>query len=330
MKFVHVISASTGKDSQATMLLAIKRVGKENCRFVMADTGNEDPKVFEHARYLERELGITIEILRADFSTEIAAKRMFIARDQRVRKRRQKDRDTQGNVIRVRTMAVRWTNKAKRRALAALHPSGNPFLDLCLWKGRFPSRRAQFCTQQLKTLPLVEYQMRLVDEGFGVISWQGVRRDESHKRSDARLFERIGPRLYAFRPIVAWTAQRTVDHSLARGLDVNPLYSEGFDRVGCMPCINCGKKDIKNTARRRPEAIDRIEEWERLVGAVSKRGAASFFPDPSRDAHLDKRGIRNIVRWAHTTRGGKNFDLLDTDDGAGCSSSYGLCDAPTN
>ena len=37
---------------------------------------------------------------------------------------------------------LRWSNKAKRRALAVMYPSGNPFLDLCMWKGRFPSRMA--------------------------------------------------------------------------------------------------------------------------------------------------------------------------------------------
>ena len=143
MKFIHVISVSSGKDSQATLLLAINRVGKENCRFVMADTGNEDPLVFSHLDYLENNLGIKIDILRSDFSEQIAGKRMFIARDQRFGRKNGKK--------------IRWTNKAKRRTLAVLHPTGNPYLDLCLWKGRFPSRRAQFCTQFLKTEPMVEY-----------------------------------------------------------------------------------------------------------------------------------------------------------------------------
>jgi 3'-phosphoadenosine 5'-phosphosulfate sulfotransferase (PAPS reductase)/FAD synthetase len=36
-----VVSVSGGKDSTATALLAIERYGRENCRFVMADTGHE-------------------------------------------------------------------------------------------------------------------------------------------------------------------------------------------------------------------------------------------------------------------------------------------------
>lgn len=326
MKFVHVVSVSSGKDSQATMLLAIARCGVENCRFVFADTGNEDRAVFDHLDYLRAALDVRIDVLRADFSEQIAAKRMFIARDRRVRKRLVTKRDKSGNVIERSVQTVRWTNKAKRRALSVLHPTGNPFLDLCLWKGRFPSRKAQFCTQELKTVLLVEYQMALVDQGYGAISWQGVRRDESENRRDAKLMERVGQRHWIFRPIVEWTAQQTVDYVRSNGLQVNRLYREGFDRVGCMPCINCGKKEINNIGLRRPREITRLQEWERLVGMASKRGEASFFPNPDREIHLDKRGIAKMVSWAKTTHGGKQFSLIEESDADACSSSYGLCD----
>lgn len=336
---VHVISVSTGKDSQAVMKLAIDRVGKKNCRFVLCDTGNEDDAVFEHKAYLEQALGITIEVLRADFSDQIAAKRIFIARDQRTKRVYDTIDVPTGEtneagypVTRKQKVGggrrIRWKNKAKRRALAVLHPSGNPYLDLCLWKGRFPARRNQFCTGELKTIPMVDYQMRLMDAGYGVISWQGIRRDESAKRKNAKLFERVGPKLWIFRPIILWTAQQTVDYCLSHGLYVNPLYSQGFDRVGCMPCINFGKKDIANTAVRRPQAITRLEEWERLVGLASKRGEAAFFPNPNRDAHLNKRGIHAMVEWSRTSRGGKQFAMfaIQAADSAECASSFGLCD----
>lgn len=334
---LHVVSVSSGKDSQATMMLAIERIGRERCRFVFADTGNEDASVFEHLNYLRSALGVTIDVVRGNFDAEIAAKREFIARDQRFGRTYDTvkvptgDADAEGRpIFRLRKVGgghrVRWSNKAKRRALAVLYPSGNPFLDLCMWKGRFPSRKAQFCTEQLKTLPLVEYQMRLIDQGHRVVSWQGVRRDESAQRKNAKQFERIGGGLYAYRPIIEWTAQRVVDFVVLRGLKLNALYSEGFDRVGCMPCINCGKKEIKNIALRKPAEIDRLAHWESLVAQASKRSAASFFTNPDREAHLHKRGIVKMVEWSQTTRGGIQFDLLAETVAAACSSSYGLCD----
>ncbi len=337
MRFLHVVSVSSGKDSEATMLLAIDRAGKENCRFVFADTGNEDAAVFAHLDYLRSKLGITIDVLRSDFSEQIAGKRSFIANDRRVGRKYDTVKIPTGEfdadgypAYRLKKVGsghrVRWSNKAKRRALAVLHPSGNPYLDLCMWKGRFPSRRAQFCTQELKTLPLVEYQMALIDQGFGVISWQGIRRDESEKRKAAKLSERIGKRLWIFRPIILWTAQQTIDFCLSKGVRVNPLYAEGFDRVGCMPCINCGKKEISNIALRRPGEIGRLAKWEWLVGQASKRGVSTFFPNPHRDDAADKRGIYAMVQWAKTTHGGKQFNLLQETDSAACSSSFGLCD----
>src|SRR5947208_1783729 len=136
---------SGGKDSTATALLALEKYGRDACRFVFADTGNEHALTLGYLDYLRLTLDIQIDVVRASFADEIANKRMFIARDKRTR--------------RVNGRRIRWSNRRKREALAVLHPTGNPFLDLCLWKGRFPSRKAQFCTQQLKTIPLVEYQM---------------------------------------------------------------------------------------------------------------------------------------------------------------------------
>lgn len=177
MPIMHVVSISSGKDSTATMLLALQRFPKNKLRFVFADTGNEHELVYEYLNYLEERLDIKIDRLRADFSRQIKNKRKFIANDQRVGRKKGKK--------------IRWSNKAKRRALESLVVTGNPYLDLCAWKGRFPSRRAQFCTEFLKKIPLVKYQHGLIDHGYTVISWQGVRRDESDARRDVKKLEKM-------------------------------------------------------------------------------------------------------------------------------------------
>src|SRR3989304_9990536 len=58
-------------------------------------------------------------------------------------------------------------------------PTENAYLDLCIIKGRFPSRKAQFCTDFLKKRPINEYVNNLVALHGQVESWQGVRADES-------------------------------------------------------------------------------------------------------------------------------------------------------
>lgn len=291
LKVTHVVSVSGGKDSTATLLIAIYRVGRENCRFIFCDTGNEHAEVYEYLAYLEQALDITIDRLKADFSERIANKRMFIARDQRTGRKNGKK--------------LRWSNKAKRRALAVLHPTGNPFLDLCLWKGRFPSRKAQFCTQELKTAMAVTYQIDLIDAGHSVVSWQGIRRDESPNRRNAKKIERIGPKLWTFRPIVEWTAAQVFAYCTEQGIQPNPLYKQGMTRVGCMPCINVNKGELKQIAARFPDHILRIHVWEQLVSQASKREAATFIPAPGiTPAQAKDNGIYSVVVWSRTSRGG--------------------------
>jgi len=314
----HVVSVSGGKDSTATLLIALQRCKHGDVIPIFCDTGNEHEQTYEYLMYLERALGIKIHRLKADFSEQIASKRRFIARDQRL------GRDKSGR-------KVRWTNKAKRRALAVMHPTGNPFLDLCIWKGRFPSRKAQFCTQELKRDMAVGFQLDLIEQGHSVLSWQGVRRDESFNRRNAKSYERLAPRLWTYRPIVAWTALDVFDFCASNKIQPNPLYLQGMSRVGCMPCINVNKGELKQISTRFPEHIERIANWEKIVCSASKRGFSTFIADAD-----DRQDLRQIfldlniwarVEWSKTTRGGRQYDLFsDLTPADSCASSYGLCE----
>lgn len=226
---------------------------------------------------------------------------------------------------------MRWSNKAKRRALSVMYPSGNPFLDLCMWKGRFPSRKAQFCTEELKRNMAVGFQLELMEAGHRVVSWQGVRRDESENRRHAKKVERVGRGLWIMRPIVEWTAEQALDIAQAKGIKSNPLYMQGMTRVGCMPCINVNKGELRAIALRFPQHPQRISDWERKVGMCAKRGFSTFIADAH--AARDRRQVfadLNIwarIEWSKTTRGGRQFDLLQVlDDAVACSSAYGLCE----
>ncbi|KPC52997.1 phosphoadenosine phosphosulfate reductase domain-containing protein [Amantichitinum ursilacus] len=363
MSIKHVISVSAGKDSTATLQLAIERFGASKVVAIFCDTGNEDEAVFAYLDYLERHFGIRIHRLRADFAPEFARKREFIAGDQRTRREYDTTpvfdaegnpvpkRDGRGNLIMRKANVnreqvlvpvqktkkigggrrVRWSNKAKRRALAALHPTGNPFLDLCMLKGRFPSRMAQFCTERLKRDLAVEFHMELMDQGHTVVSWQGVRRDESDARANVATLERVAPNLYIYRPIAAWTALEVFAYCAKKSIRPNPLYLQGFNRVGCMLCINAGKGEIRRAAARLPHHTSRLAEWETIVSSCSKRGYSTFFHKTdekgSPAAIFSRSKIAQVIEWAKTTRGGRQYDLLaQAEEVNSCSSSYGLCD----
>lgn len=314
----HVVSFSGGKDSAATLGLAIERCGRENVVCLSVDTGNEHEITINHIKHTSEVLGIDIEVLKADFSEQIKAKRRFISTDQRI------GRDKYGRKL-------RWSNKSKRRALSVLHPTGNPFLDLCLWKGRFPSRMAQFCTEELKRNVLVSRQIDIIDDGWAVVSWQGIRRDESAKRFSAKKFERLGPRHWIFRPILDWSASDVIEYCIHNGIPINDLYKQGMGRVGCMPCINVRKSELMEISNRFPEYIRVKELWEDLVSKSSKRGFSTFFhhgaSDIKRNDELFLRNkISESVNWSKTSMGGVQFDLFSIGEVASCSSQYGLCE----
>ena len=326
---LHVVSVSGGKDSTAAYCRAIER--GVPFRAVAADTGNEHPATYDAVNTLhEKTGGPKVEWVKADFAERIAGKRRFI------------EANWEAHGVPADLVA---------RALAVLHPTGNPFLDLCLWKGRFPSRKAQFCTAELKVHPIDKHFTRpMLATGKTVVSWQGVRAAESIVRRDLPPMQRLVShndlpgRLYVFRPLLRVTS---VDEVFAisrrHGVEPNPLYGWGLKRVGCFPCINCSKAELALVDGRFPEQVERLEEWERLVSEACKRGQATFFAivnDPiMRDewTALEKAGqiphdlagagfgVRRMVEWAKTDRGGRQYSLLARDVSTVCN-EWGACE----
>lgn len=330
----HIVSVSGGKDSTATYCRAIER--GLPFRAVAADTGNEHPATYEAVNTLHLKTGgPQVEWVKADFSFQIARKREFIARN--------------------------WESHGVppdlvTRALDVLIPTGNPFLDLCLWKGRFPSRKAQFCTQSLKVEPIDDFVTRpALATGTTVVSWQGVRAAESEVRRHLSPLQKIEVhadlpgKFFVFRPLLRVASVDDVFAiSRRHGVEPNPLYGWGLKRVGCFPCINCAKSELALLDSHFPEQIERLESWERLVSEASKRGHSTFFTlvnDPVMSAEWEgflasggdpqglrtidplqvRFGIRRMVQWAKTDRGGRQYSLLARDFSTVCN-EWGACE----
>jgi 3'-phosphoadenosine 5'-phosphosulfate sulfotransferase (PAPS reductase)/FAD synthetase len=320
----HVVSVSGGKDSTATYCRAIER--GVPFRAVAADTGNEHPATYEAVNALHIKTGgPQVEWVKADFSRQIAGKRAFI------------EKNWERHGVPADLVA---------RALAVLHPTGNPFLDLCLWKGRFPSRMAQFCTESLKVEPIDQHVTRpLLETGATVISWQGVRANESEVRKHLPPFQRLDShpdlpgRLYVWRPLLrVESVEEVFAISRRHGVEPNPLYDWGLKRVGCFPCINCSKEELALVDRHFPEQVDRLEEWETIVSEACKRGYATFFAianDPVMQAEwnlvgldgfsLEQFGVRRMVEWSKTDRGGRQYSLFARDVPTACN-RWGVCE----
>lgn len=306
---MKLVSVSGGKDSTATLLLALERNPKDQVRAVFADTGNEHPATYDYVRYLGDALRINIKWVRQDFSDWWWRRRDYV-------------RD-------------KWPEKGVpaevvARALEVLEagPTGNPYLDLCIIKGRFPSRKAQFCTQFLKTEPLTEYALELIEKHGAVESWQGVRAEESESRAKLPEREERGGGYSIYRPIHKFTVAEVFALHDKHGIKPNPLYTQGMNRVGCMPCVNVAKDELLEISKRFPEEIDRIERWEEIVSEASKLGNSTFIPAPGDNDTARERGnIRAVVQWSQTKRGGRLMDWVRMyEEPLACASAYGLCE----
>lgn len=217
------------------------------------------------------------------------------------------------------------------------------FWELAKWKRRFPSTRARFCTQHLKIIPTRDHLARFMEDGLDVVTLSGTRREEAHsgnERGTQPQFEQItGIGCAVYRPIIDWTIE-DVYETLSNHIDIgdvvnlvesdaeltdkhkvdiigrmtiprNPLYDMGASRVGCYPCVNSRKLEIRNIARYRPSVIERIARAE---SDVNRGGYSSFFsrnkvPLCHRTKTITTKGgeqmlvasIYDVVRWSKTT-----------------------------
>jgi 3'-phosphoadenosine 5'-phosphosulfate sulfotransferase (PAPS reductase)/FAD synthetase len=207
---------------------------------------------------------------------------------------------------------------AEKRGFDGTAPLG--FNLMAKIKGRYPSRQTQFCTEILKLRPSLRWQQ----EAFGdeeVVRYSGVRREESHKRRDRQ------PNEFddyfdcpLVNPIVDWTKQMCFDYVRFHDEPINPLYSLGFERVGCAPCINSSKEDIRRWADRFPQMIEKIREWEAFAGSTF------FAPIVPGIANGGFNHIDQVVSWSRTDHGGYQFNILKGLERPSCESRFGLCE----
>lgn len=282
----RVVGFSGGIDSQACALLVRRQFATEDVILINSDAGgNEDP--------------ITTEFVR-DYSASVFPVVMLSP-----------------------TIADMGDREPVAIAAAGLKPTDPLTFDLMAeLKGRFPSVKRQFCTEHLKLSPQRRWSREhLTGKGLDFVRYTGVRRDESERRKNTPETwwdDYFDCEIHC--PLAAWSKQQCFDYVREAGEEINPLYTMGFNRVGCAPCINSNKGDIREWIARRPEMIDKIRRWERRVGRTY------FAP---RVPGMALNWIDDVVAWAKTERGGKMLSLpyVEADAAADtCVSKYGLCE----
>lgn len=193
------------------------------------------------------------------------------------------------------------------------------FIQLAKRKGRFPSTKARFCTQELKLLPTMRFLDDLSERFDEVIPVSGVRRGESEARSKLQewgdpLESYFG--LKEWRPLIDWQIEDVLAIHAKYGIPLNPLYGMGATRVGCFPCINSNKREMRMLATLFPERITQIRNWEKEFDNLN--GISTFFsPNKVPKRFCSKKittakgkpmrvcTIDDVVEWAKTGWRGK-------------------------
>jgi len=210
------------------------------------------------------------------------------------------------------------------------------FFELAKWKKRFPSRKARFCTQHLKVIPSRMDVMELIRADHEVIVHSGVRAGESLSRS--KLIERGFDDMFGCvvnRPLLHWSLEDVLAYHKRFGVPLNPLYGYGAMRVGCFPCINSRKSEIKLISINFPERINEIRAQERQIGKISTFFARKTVPERFRSVEVETSkgtmmvaSIDDVVRWSHTRKRAviDQDHLFDDDYGLSCPSGAGMCE----
>jgi 3'-phosphoadenosine 5'-phosphosulfate sulfotransferase (PAPS reductase)/FAD synthetase len=136
--------------------------------------------------------------------------------------------------------------------------TGGSVAEKVLKYKRFPGGGARHCTDELKIRETKIFLKSFAEINGPVQVWYGMRLDESSERSkryagktDDTLYapHEVLPRKYPkylaklgvqFKmPILEWSSKEVFE--FLNG-EENPLYKQGFDRVGCFPCLAGGDK----------------------------------------------------------------------------------------
>jgi phosphoadenosine phosphosulfate reductase len=193
------VSYSGGKDSLATLLLALKCLG--DVPLLFNDTGIEAPATVEHVWRVADKFGLELVYASA------------------------------GDAF--------W------RSVPVYGP---------------PARDCRWCCKVCKLIPIAKAVKERFQEGAYTIL--GQRKYESFARLKAPIIEKSKwiPNLVSVSPIRDWSALHVWLYLMRARVEFNPLYKEGFDRIGCWLCPACELAEFKRVKELYPDLWGKWEE----------------------------------------------------------------------
>jgi len=134
-----------------------------------------------------------------------------------------------------------------------------------------PGRDYRWCTRLIKLAPLAKLFAETAG-GRPVVMVTGQRGAESPQRAAAPRLAESGTlgrgRGLVAAPIQAWSSLEVFLYTRLRRLPLNPLYREGFERIGCYMCPASHLAEFRVVERRHPGLWAR---WEEALQGYARR-----------------------------------------------------------
>lgn len=195
-----IVPVSGGKDSQATMLLALETHKKENITLLHYQTGWDHPDTYDHLKYIEEISGLSIEYTNFEEAPTMPDLIRRLGKFPYRMGRFCTDRYKQVSVY-------RWFKEK------GYYNDGNAEL----WLG----------------IRSDESQARARKYG-GLSSEELHNYSEIYSSCPKSLAKHVSLRF----PILDWSTQQVISYMKDKAIKLNPLYEgEGSERVGCYPCL---------------------------------------------------------------------------------------------
>ena len=133
-----------------------------------------------------------------------------------------------------------------------------------------PARDYRWCCKVCKLVPIAKaVKERFQEEAYAIL---GQRKYESFARLRAPAIEKSRwiPNLVSVSPIRDWSALHVWLYLMRAKVEFNPLYRQGFDRIGCWLCPACELAEFERVKRLYPDLWGKWEE--RALGWCRERG----------------------------------------------------------
>lgn len=294
-----LVSWSGGKDSQASLIYAVKESGfpLENIEAVFCDTGWEHEYTYKHVTEVCKQMGVKLVTLKNpkyDGMVDMAKKRS------------------------------RFPSSKRRFCTETLKV--HPMIDYVLSHKEhlliYQGIRSDESANRSKMDPSCTY-FKFYFQPYK-IDKKGKPKFHTYRKKDVIKFCKE----YSddvFRPVFDWTGEQVMSYILLAGQQPNPLYYEGMKRVGCFPCIMCTQSEIANIVKNHPKYIERLESAEAEL--ESTFFAPGFIPK----RYARTKGyntIQDVVEYINDKNAtGDMFD--ETEDELSnhrCMSYYNICE----